>query len=221
MDNVLGRVLIARLVVVDVEGLEVLARPAVVDVEVLEERLVEVDATRLIVVCKVVAMDVGFEVAASADVIPGLLVTGLLIAEEAAVGLDPPFSTSMLRFATVELSNWSEVGRTLALKDAATLIADNEASTQILSLQPYGRADEAIEEEVIAVATGLLVMVLLNVEEAAVGLEPLLPTSMLMFAIVELSNGVEVGRILALRDAAALIADKEASTQNTSRQPYG
>lgn len=34
-------------------------------------------------------VDVGFEVVGSADVIPGLLVTGLLMVEEAAVGLEP------------------------------------------------------------------------------------------------------------------------------------
>ena len=56
-------------------------------------------------------------------------------------------------------------------------------------------------------------MVLLIVTEAVVELEPPLSMPMLMFAIVEPSNGLEVGRILALRDAAALIADNEASTQ--------
>lgn len=68
----------------------------------------------------------------------------------------------------------------------------------------------------IAVIIGLLAMVLLIVTEAAVGLEPPLSMPMLIFAIVDPTNGVEVGRILALRDTATLIADNEALTQTTS-----
>ena len=62
----------------------------------------------------------------------------LLIERVVAVGLEPPLSSPPSMFATVESSNASEVGITLAVSDAAILSADNEALTQNTSRQPYG-----------------------------------------------------------------------------------
>lgn len=62
-----------------------------------------------------------------------MLAMVLLIVTEAAFRLDSLLSMPMLMFAVVEPSNWVEVGGILALKDAVALVADNEASTQIIS----------------------------------------------------------------------------------------
>lgn len=165
-------------------------------------------------------MDVAFEVVEIA-VIMGLLAMVLLIKTIVAVGLKSPLSMPLPTFAiAVEPNNAPEVGIILTESDAVTPRADNEALTQNISWQPYGRVGVAAELAVTAVRMVLLAMVLLIEGVVAVGLEPPLLLLPPMFAVVEPNNESE-GIILAESDAATLRADNEALTQIISLQPYG
>lgn len=168
-------------------------------------------------------MDVATDVV-EIGVIIALLAMGLVIMEttlaavltavEVGLMLRSPSLTPMLKSVADEPTNGPEVGRILTPAATLRLDADNEALTQIASLQPNGNDVVTVSGmPVVAVVAAVLITVVVGLPRPP----PLNP--MLKVVMDEPSNGLEVVRVSGPAATPRLDADNEALTQVASWQP--